>query len=84
MQTGRTPDSPWRGQSGPDYHPQPPSLGPIINDQVMKSAVALPWPLLVVYTGYDDAVEVWRFDLFGRLNQNYLAEPAWYYFACLM
>jgi DMSO/TMAO reductase YedYZ molybdopterin-dependent catalytic subunit len=29
---------------GPDYQPQPPSLGPIINDQVMKSAVALPWP----------------------------------------
>jgi sulfane dehydrogenase subunit SoxC len=29
---------------GPDYQPQPPSLGPIINEQVMKSAVALPWP----------------------------------------
>lgn len=47
-------------------------------------AVALPWPLLVVYSGYADAVEVWRFDLFGRLNQNYLAEPAWYYFVCLL
>jgi sulfane dehydrogenase subunit SoxC len=29
---------------GPDYQAQPPALGPIINDQVMKSAVALPWP----------------------------------------
>ncbi len=47
-------------------------------------AVALPWPLLVVNSGYEDAVDVWRFDLFGRLHQNYLAEPAWYYFACLM
>jgi 4-amino-4-deoxy-L-arabinose transferase-like glycosyltransferase len=47
-------------------------------------AVALPWPLLVVYSGYEDAVDVWRFDLFGRLNQNYLAEPAWYYFVCLL
>ena len=47
-------------------------------------AVALPWPLLVVNSGYDDAVDVWRFDLFGRLNNNYLAEPAWYYFMCLL
>lgn len=47
-------------------------------------AVALPWPLLVVQSGYEDAVDVWRFDLFGRLNQNYLAEPAWYYFVCLL
>jgi sulfane dehydrogenase subunit SoxC len=29
---------------GPDYQSQPPSRGPIINEQVMKSAVALPWP----------------------------------------
>lgn len=47
-------------------------------------AVAIPWPLLVVNSDYGDAVDVWRFDLFGRLNQNYLAEPAWYYFVCLL
>ena len=29
---------------GPDYQPQPPALGPAISDQVMKSAIALPWP----------------------------------------
>ncbi len=46
-------------------------------------AVAAPWPLLVYYNGYPDAVDVWWFDLFGRLNQNYLAEPWWYYFVCL-
>ncbi len=28
---------------GPDYQPQPPAKGPIISDQVLKSAVALPW-----------------------------------------
>src|SRR5206468_1855650 len=48
------------------------------------AAVALPWPLLVVYSGWGDAVDVWRFDLFGRLNQNYLGEPWWYYFMCLL
>jgi 4-amino-4-deoxy-L-arabinose transferase-like glycosyltransferase len=47
-------------------------------------AVALPWPMLVVNSGYEDAVEVWKFDLFGRLNQNYLGEPPWYYFVCLL
>ncbi len=29
---------------GPDYQPQPPAKGPAVNEQVMKSAVALPWP----------------------------------------
>ena len=47
-------------------------------------AIALPWPVLVVNAGYADAVDVWRFDLFGRLNQNYLGEPPWYYFMCLL
>lgn len=46
-------------------------------------AVALPWPILVAQR-YPDAVEVWEYDLFGRLNQGYLAEPAWYYFLCLL
>ena len=46
-------------------------------------AVALPWPLLVVQR-YPDAVDVWYFDLFGRLNSHYLEEPAWYYFGCLL
>ncbi len=29
---------------GPDYMPQPPALGSIITDQVVKSACCLPWP----------------------------------------
>ncbi|MBI4283950.1 MAG: sulfite oxidase [Chloroflexi bacterium] len=29
---------------GPDYQPQPPAEGPIITDQTIKSACALPWP----------------------------------------
>ncbi len=45
-------------------------------------AVALPWPLLVLQR-IPDALEVWRFDLLGRLHQNYLAQPPWYYFFCL-
>ena len=55
-------------------------------------AIAMPWPLLVIQTN-PDAVEVWKYDLFGRLNverivdasvpEGYLAEPWWYYFQCL-
>jgi len=45
-------------------------------------AVALPWPLLA-YQRYPDAMEVWKFDLLGRLNSHYLAQPPWYYFECL-
>lgn len=29
---------------GPDYKPEGSSKGPVINEQVMKSAIALPWP----------------------------------------
>lgn len=29
---------------GPDYKPEGKSKGPIVNEQVMKSAIALPWP----------------------------------------
>ncbi len=29
---------------GPDYQPQPPAKGPILYDNSMKSAIALPWP----------------------------------------
>lgn len=29
---------------GPDYQPQSPAKGPPINEQVIKSAIALPWP----------------------------------------
>jgi hypothetical protein len=47
------------------------------------AAIALPWPLLVISEGYTDAVEVWKFDLVGRLSGNYLGEPPWYYFQCL-
>jgi len=45
-------------------------------------AVALPWPILA-YLQYPDAIEVWTFDLVGRLSGNYLGEPIWYYFQCL-
>jgi 4-amino-4-deoxy-L-arabinose transferase-like glycosyltransferase len=47
------------------------------------AAVALPWPLLVINAGYQDAIEVWMFDLFGRLTGNYLGETPWYYLTCL-
>jgi 4-amino-4-deoxy-L-arabinose transferase-like glycosyltransferase len=50
---------------------------------LITAAIALPWPLLVLDAGYTDAVEVWKFDLFGRLSGNYLGEPPWYYFECL-
>ncbi len=29
---------------GPDYQPQPPAKGPVISQQVVKSACCLPWP----------------------------------------
>ncbi len=29
---------------GPDYTPQPPAKGPVLANNVMKSALALPWP----------------------------------------
>jgi hypothetical protein len=29
---------------GPDYQPQPPALGPAVSEQVMKSALCLPFP----------------------------------------
>ena len=29
---------------GPDYKPEPPAKGPPVNEQVLKSALALPWP----------------------------------------
>ncbi len=29
---------------GPDYQPQPPAKGPALTENVMKSALALPWP----------------------------------------
>lgn len=42
---------------GPDYPPQPPAKGPVITTQLVKSAVALPWPATLaagahVLTGY--------------------------------
>jgi 4-amino-4-deoxy-L-arabinose transferase-like glycosyltransferase len=46
------------------------------------AVIALPWPILI-YQRYPDAIDVWRFDLFGRLNENYLGEPVWYYIECL-
>jgi hypothetical protein len=45
-------------------------------------AVALPWPYFV-YQSHPDVLEVWTFDLIGRLNQNYLGQPPWYYLECL-
>lgn len=29
---------------GPDYQAQPPAKGPILSDNILKSAIALPWP----------------------------------------
>ena len=29
---------------GPDYHPEPPSKGPVLTTQLVKSACCLPWP----------------------------------------
>src|SRR2546430_2543586 len=40
--------------------------------------VAAAWPL-AVYLRYPDALELWGFDLFGRLRGHYLEEPVWYY-----
>lgn len=45
-------------------------------------AIAAPWPILA-YQRYPDAIDVWWFDLFGRLQGNYLGQPIWYYFECL-
>ena len=43
--------------------------------------IALAWPY-AVYQRYGDGVlEVWRYDLFGRLTGDVLSEPIWYYFA---
>lgn len=46
------------------------------------AAIAVPWPVLA-YLRYPDALELWGFDLFHRLNGNYLGEPPWYYFESL-
>jgi 4-amino-4-deoxy-L-arabinose transferase-like glycosyltransferase len=49
---------------------------------VAFAAVAIPWPALA-FLRYPDALELWQFDLFHRLNGNYLGEPPWYYFESL-
>lgn len=43
-------------------------------------AVMFAWPL-AAYLRYPDAVDVWHFDLFGRLRGTYkeINEPIWYY-----
>ena len=43
------------------------------------AAIALAWPF-AVYQRFPDALPLWQYDLFGRLNGGYLAEPFWYYF----
>jgi 4-amino-4-deoxy-L-arabinose transferase-like glycosyltransferase len=47
-------------------------------------AIALAWPLFA-WLRQPDAVEVWRYDLLGRLTGDYTAinEPWWYYLAHL-
>lgn len=44
--------------------------------------IALAWPIAVC-RHYPDAVELWSYDLLGRLGGHYLEEPAWYYLAQL-
>jgi hypothetical protein len=43
------------------------------------AVIALAWPI-AVYQRFPDALPLWQYDLFGRLNGGYLAEPFWYYF----
>lgn len=47
---------------------------------VLAAAIALAWPY-ASYVRYPDVVEVWRYDLGGRLDGSYvsMAEPIWYY-----
>jgi 4-amino-4-deoxy-L-arabinose transferase-like glycosyltransferase len=45
-------------------------------------AVAVAWPVLA-WRRYPDIVALWESDYLGRLNQNYMREPWWYYFAQL-
>lgn len=46
------------------------------------AAVAVPWPVLA-YLHCPGALELWQFDLFARLDGNYLPEKPWYYLECL-
>jgi 4-amino-4-deoxy-L-arabinose transferase-like glycosyltransferase len=46
------------------------------------AGIALAWPAAVLWR-YQDAGELWSYDLFGRLHGHYLEEPKWYYFAAL-
>ena len=40
--------------------------------------VSMIWPVAAV-SRYPDVVEVWKFDLGGRLNGHYVEQPGWYY-----
>jgi 4-amino-4-deoxy-L-arabinose transferase-like glycosyltransferase len=45
-------------------------------------AVAVAWPV-AAYLRYPDILDFWKSDYLGRVNQGYMREPFWYYFAQL-
>jgi 4-amino-4-deoxy-L-arabinose transferase-like glycosyltransferase len=45
-------------------------------------AVAAAWPV-AAYLRYPDVLDFWKHDYLGRVNQGYMKEPVWYYFAHL-
>ncbi|MGH8991379.1 MAG: sulfite oxidase [Acidimicrobiia bacterium] len=55
--------TPWNTQYyvmvGPDYRPAPPSLGPIVDVQVMKSALELAWPARLTPTPHTIGGRSW-------------------------
>jgi 4-amino-4-deoxy-L-arabinose transferase-like glycosyltransferase len=44
--------------------------------------VGAAWPV-AAYLRYPDILEFWQSDYLGRVNQGYMREPFWYYFAHL-
>ncbi|MBM82086.1 MAG: hypothetical protein CMJ78_16065 [Planctomycetaceae bacterium] len=40
--------------------------------------IAISWPLAALVR-YPDVVDLWRYDLQGRLTEGYIGEPIWYY-----
>ena len=50
---------------GPDYSPQPPAEGPVITNQVVKSACCLPWPA-ILKAGHQD-ISGYAWSPFGKI-----------------
>ncbi len=49
---------------------------------LMFAATASAWAL-AAYQFYPDITDLWKSDYAGRLNDNYMREPSWYYLAQL-